>query len=235
MGIELHNGDCLEVMDKLIASGVKIDLVIADPPYNIKNTKAGGHSCLAKSFQKVNDEIKSAKLTDGVSLDFCERILRLQNKINIYIWCNEKQILDYLNFFVGEHKCSFTQLNWYKKNAVPTFHNKYLSDKECCLYFRKGGYCQPIGYEEARTFFYQPINIKDKKLYNHPTIKPLNIIERLLKNSTKKGDTVLDPFMGSGTTGVACKNLDRNFIGVELDKKYFYTASNRINGELFRS
>ena len=60
----------------------------------------------------------------------------------------------------------------------------------------------------------------------------MNIIEKLVKNSTKIGATVLDPFMGSGTTGVACKNLNRNFIGIELDKKYFDIAEKRINGEI---
>ena len=70
-------------------------------------------------------------------------------------------------------------------------------------------------------------------MYGHPTIKLLNIIETLIKNSTKEGDTVLDCFMGSGTTGVACKNLNRNFIGVELNETFFNMAYKRIYGWKF--
>ena len=117
---------------------------------------------------------------------------------------------------------------WNKNNATPLFNNKYLTDKEYCLYFRKRGYCQPANYNDAKTVFYQPINIKDKRKYNHPTIKPLNIIETIIRNSSKEGQTILDPFMGSGTTGVACINENRNFIGYELNKEYFNIAQNRL-------
>ena len=93
-----------------------------------------------------------------------------------------------------------------------------------------GGYCNPETYDEAKTVYYTPINQKDKELYDHPTIKPLSIIKNLVKNSSKENDVVLDCFMGSGTTGVACKQLNRNFIGIEIDKKYFEIAKNRIEG-----
>ena len=88
----------------------------------------------------------------------------------------------------------------------------------------------PKNYEAAKTVYYQPINIKDKTLYEHPTIKPLNIIENLIENSSKENEIILDPFMGSGTTGVACRLHNRNFIGFELDKHYFEIAESRING-----
>ena len=65
-------------------------------------------------------------------------------------------------------------------------------------------------------------------MYNHPTIKPLNIIETLVANSSREGDVIMDPFMGSGTTGVACANLGRDFIGMELKEDYFRTAEQRI-------
>lgn len=87
-----------------------------------------------------------------------------------------------------------------------------------------------MNYDAAKTVYYQPINATDKKLYEHPTIKPLNIIENLVLNSSKEDEIVLDPFMGSGTTGVACRMHNRNFIGIEIDKKYFEIAESRING-----
>lgn len=104
---------------------------------------------------------------------------------------------------------------------MPTFNNKYLTDKEYCLYFRKGGYCMPERYEDAKTIFVEPINIIDKKQFGHPTIKPLKIFEKLVKNSTKEGELVLDCFSGSGTTAVACHNLNRRFICIEKDPDYW--------------
>lgn len=83
-------------------------------------------------------------------------------------------------------------------------------------------------FEDAKTEMIAPINAKDKKLYNHPTIKPLDMIEKLIRNSTNEGDIVLDPFMGSGTTCVAAQNLNRKFIGIELDKNYYEIAKHRI-------
>lgn len=80
-----------------------------------------------------------------------------------------------------------------------------------------------------KTHYETPLNQKDKKLYGHPTVKPLEIVKNFIINSSCENDIVLDPYMGSGTTGVACKNLNRNFIGIELDEKYFEIAKKRIN------
>lgn len=223
---KIINADCLDILKQLPDKSV--DLVLTDPPYLIKNTKAGGKSEFAKSIQNMNNEIKKAGITDGVSLGFCNEIIRLQDKINTYIWCNKTQIIEYLEFFVKKHNCSFDILCWQKENAMPTFNNKYLTDKEYCLYFRKGGYCQPKRYEDAATIFREPINIKDKKLFNHPTIKPLKIFETLVKNSSKEGNLVLDCFSGSGTTALACHNLKRRFICIEKDKDYFEASQKRL-------
>ena len=223
---KIINADCLDILKQL--PDKCIDLVLTDPPYLIKNTRAGGKSNFAKSIQGMNDEIKKAGIVDGVSIDFCKEIIRLQEKINAYIWCNKEQILDYLNFFVTENKCSYDILCWQKENAMPTFNNKYLTDKEYCLYFRKGGYCQPDRYENAKTIFVEPINIKDKKMFGHPTIKPLKIFETLIRNSSKENDLVLDCFSGSGTTAVACWELKRKFICVEKDPDYWKASVERL-------
>lgn len=223
---KIINADCMDILKQL--PDKCIDLVLTDPPYLIKNTKAGNKSSFAKSIQNMNDKIKEAGLVDGVSLEFCEQILRIQDKINAYIWCNKGQIIDYLNFFVSDNKCSYEILCWQKQNAMPTFNNKYLTDKEYCLYFRKGGYCMPERYEDAKTIFVEPINIIDKKQFGHPTIKPLKIFEKLVKNSTKEGELVLDCFSGSGTTAVACHNLNRRFICIEKDPDYWAASVKRL-------
>ena len=207
-----------------------IDLIVTDPPYLINNTNAGGNSELSKSIQKMNDELTNGTLTNGITNDFLEELYRVMKKPNIYIWCNHKQIPQYLDFFVSGKGCSFDILIWNKTNAVPLFNNKYLTDKEYCLYFRKGGYCNPKNYEDAKTVMEEPINIMDKKMYKHPTIKPLQFITKLISNSSQENDLVFDPFIGSGTTAVASKELGRNYIGFEIDKKYYEISKDRING-----
>ena len=83
---------------------------------------------------------------------------------------------------------------------------------------------EPLGPATLGAPSYQ----EDKKTWGHPTIKPIGLIEKLVRNSSKVGDVILDPFMGSGTTGVACKALGRDFIGIELDDEYFNIAKKRI-------
>lgn len=129
---------------------------------------------------------------------------------------------------MGEKGCSFDVIIWCKTNPPPTFHNKYLSDKEYCLYLCKGGYCQPVSYEKAKTVYFQPINVYDKKNYSHATTKPLNIIRNLIENSSRPGSLVLDPFLGSGATAVACMELGRKYLGYEINRKYFDLAEKRI-------
>lgn len=226
---QIINADCMDILKRL--PDKCIDLILTDPPYLIKNTQAGGNSQFSKSIQNMNNELSEANLVDGISLDFCKEILRLQDKVNAYIWCNKAQIIDYLNFFVTDNDCSFDILCWQKDNAMPTFNNKYLTDKEYCLYFRKGGYCQPECYEDAKTIFHEPINIKDKDLWKHPTIKPLKIFKTLIKNSSKENDLVLDCFSGSGTMAVACHNLKRRFICIEKDKDYWEVSVERLKNE----
>ena len=116
-----------------------IDLIVTDPPYLIESTNAGSNSELSKSIQKMNDQLAEGVLTDGITNDILEEFVRVMKKINIYIWCNHKQIIQYLDFFVKKYDCKFDILIWNKSNATPLFNNKYLTDKEYCLYFRRGG------------------------------------------------------------------------------------------------
>lgn len=224
--INLMFGDCLERL-RDIPSG-SIDLIITDPPYDIKNTKAGGKSKLAKSMQVMNDQILEAGITNGFDVLILDELVRVCKGINIYLFCNKSQLPMYIDYFVTELKCSFDLIKWVKTNAMPTFNNKYLSDTEYCFYARKKGYCNPESYDDASTLYHAPINQKDKKIYKHPTIKPVELLEKLVRNSSKYNDVILDPFMGSGSTGVAAKNLNRNFIGIELDPTYYGIACNRI-------
>lgn len=227
----VYNEDCYAAIKNI--PDKSIDLIVTDPPYLIENTNAGGHNDFSangkKSIQNMNDQLDNGILTEGIDISILNEFMRVMKVPNIYIWCNHKQIPMYLDYFVTQKGCSFDIIIWNKTNAMPLYNNKYLTDKEYCLYFRKGAYCQPESYEDAKTVYYQPINISDKSLFNHPTIKPINIVQTLIKNSSKEGEIVLDCFLGSGTTAVAAKNLNRNYVGFEIDKKWFKVAKDRLN------
>ena len=231
--ITLVNGDCFDVMDELIQKQVKIDLLVTDPPYYIPKINEGGTVNNIKKLNKSLGDLKTVDITLGYDIKaFGERLLKLMDGVNAYFWCNKAQIPDYFAYYVGELGCKFDILCWHKTNALPTYSNKYLSDTEYLLYFRKGkGMCYPENYEDAKSYYIAPINHKDKKLYGHPTIKPLDITEKIIRNSSREGDLVLDTFMGSGTTMEACRNLKRRGIGIELEKTYFDIADKRINNQ----
>jgi site-specific DNA-methyltransferase (adenine-specific) len=224
----IHNVDALTGMGALLIDGIKADLILTDPPYEIPNLRAGGHTGLSESIQNVMDQLNTPMLRKTVSREYLEAMWALQDIPNLYIFCNGKQIPYYLDFFVKEKGCKYDILIWYKTNAIPLYSNKYLNDKEYILYFRRGGYCNPATYKDAATVYISASNQKDKKKYGHPTIKPLSLIERLIRNSSKVGQLVLDPFAGSGTTLAAAKMLGRKFIGFEIEPKWYDLSKQRI-------
>ena len=224
--VHLMAGDCLERLKEIPDNS--IDLIVTDPPYDIKNTKPGGKSKLAKSMEGMNNEIKKQGLTTGFDILILDELVRVCKNINIYLFCNKAQLPMYMDYFVTGLGCSFDLIKWVKTNAIPTYNNKYLSDTEYCFYARKSAWCNPENYKDASTLHHAPMNVKDKRKYNHPTIKPLPLVEKLIRNSSKPGSIILDPFMGSGTTGVACLNNDRKFIGIEKDFTYYGIACGRL-------
>ena len=126
-----------------------------------------------------------------------------------------------------------TIFTWKKTNPVPQFRKvNYLSACEFAYIGSKGeeGWTFNFGYQKDMHNFFETPNASSYGITDHPTEKPITLMEHFVKIHTNKGDTVLDPFMGSGTTGVACVNLGRNFIGIEKDKHYFEIAKQRCNG-----
>ena len=124
----------------------------------------------------------------------------------------------------------FEILTWGKTNPVPSCKNTWLPDIEYCLYFREAGVKLNDGYTLKSKWYTSSTNVADKKLFLHPTIKPLPLVERHLKHATQSGDLVLDCFLGSGTTAMACKNIGRDYIGFEISEEYYKIACDRLNG-----
>ena len=113
-----------------------------------------------------------------------------------------------------------------KTNPIPAYNNHHLSDLEYIIMIREKGsyFSKHKEIDDYRKFY-----LTSCKRRIHPAEKPIELLERFIKVSTKENDIILDPFMGSGTTGVACKQLDRNFIGIEMDSNYYNIAERRIN------
>ena len=218
--IEIHNDDCLTMLRGIKSKSV--DLVVTDPPYDIHAGKGGGAFGNRKAFSEIQF------ISNGFSNEVLDELCRVMKKINCYFFCSQKQIIPLLDYFVKDKKCNYNLLTWHKTNPVPACNNKYLSDTEYILFFREKGVKIQGTYDTKKTYFITPINAKDKELYQHPTCKPVDILKNFIINSSNENDVVLDPFMGSGSSGVACINTHRNFIGIEIDAKYYETAKNRI-------
>ena len=129
--------DCLEGM-KLIPDK-SIDLIVTDPPYLIKGIHEYKGNDLGKHIIKYQQPLVEQNLTDGYDMAILDEMYRVMKVPNIYIWCNISQIPMYIKYFVLERKCKMDILIWHKTNPLPCCNNKWLSDKEYCLYFRKGG------------------------------------------------------------------------------------------------
>lgn len=135
-----------------------------------------------------------------------------------------------MDYFINKKDCFYELLFWGKTNPTPTCNCKYLSDVEYCLMFREKGTNIYGTYETKSKFYVSTTNKDDKNNYKHDTIKPLEVVKNHILNSTKENDVVLDCFMGSGTTAVACKQLNRHYIGFELNPEYYQIAIDRVNG-----
>ena len=212
----LYLGDCMDIMPTLD----KVDAVVTDPPYLLPGMNGAG--CFGGR--------KSLTGTQGFTdMGFDSSIL--DNFDNWFCFCSRHNLVEILN---KAKTGKWNLLHWCKPNPVPTCNNTYLSDVEYCVH----------KYSKGRLFG----KMKDKSLFEvfpcgnktteHPNEKPLFFMQKLVKLCTKEHDTLLDPFMGSGTTGVACMNLGRKFIGIEIDEKYFEIACKRISdaqkqGKLF--
>lgn len=206
----LMQGDCLERM-KEIPDG-SVDMVLSDIPYGEVNQKSGG---LRKLDREKADEC-------NINLEtLIQEYYRVCNG-SFYVFCGTQQISEIITHF-KDFGLTTRLCAWEKSNPSPMNGDKmWLSGLEFCVFARKpksifNEHCQkglwknPVGRSKI-----------------HPTEKPVALMQRLILASSNSRDTVLDCTMGSGSTGVACLNTGRKFIGIELDATYFDIAKNRI-------
>lgn len=221
-------GDCYEIIKDI--PDKSIDCIYVDVPYLMPNTHGDSGGFMGGRINDFyNNQVSEFK--EGFDLSILDEFVRISKNINIFIWCNKFLIKDLLNYFIdkiGVQK--YEILTWNKENPIPMTNNVWLSDIEYCLYFNKNTKLND-GYDLKSKWYVSPINQKDKGKFNHPTIKPLELVERHIKHATQENDIILDCFCGSGTTCVACKNTNRRYIGIELNPKWHKVAVDRLNNK----
>ena len=243
--IRLYNGDCLEVMNSLIQKGVKVDAVITDPPYGTTTCKWDNVIPFEPMWNCLHKLIKENGAIVLFGSEPFSSSLRMSNlKEYRYDWVWKKNKAS--NFLFSNKqplKCIELVSVFYKRQ--PTYNPQKIINPKGKSKRHLGKMCDTNkisldlmnnrpkmkyskNYEPDKLLPKQIIefNVENKKL--HPTQKPIDLCEYLIKTYTNEGDIILDFTMGSGSTGVACKKLNRNFIGIELDEHYFKIAKERI-------
>lgn len=241
----LYNADCIKTINELPENSV--DLIFADPPYFLSN---GGISCSAGKMVSVNkaewDKSKGMEEDFNFTLNWltaCKRVLKDNGSIwvsgtmhSIYQVGYALQSLDYK---------ILNEISWFKPNAPPNLSCRYFAHShETLIWARKSKEGRhTFNYEEMkewddaiseegkqmRSVWSIPLTPPSEKIHGkHPTQKPLELLRRIIISSSNKGDTILDPFNGSGTTGVVAKELNRKYIGIDLEKDFLDLTLRRV-------
>ena len=210
--INLLHGDCFELLQDIPDESV--DMILTDPPYGM-------------SFQSDYRKTKYEKIKGDSNLDwlddFVDEIYRVSKPNTAhYVFCSFHHIDKFKQAIEKKFKVK-NILTWVKNNtSMGDLKGDFAPKTEFIIFFHKG--------RKLINGKRDPNVLEFKKTRNelHPTQKPVDMTEYMIGKFSDEGDVILDPFMGSGTTGVACLNTNRNFIGMELDETYFNIAKERI-------
>jgi len=249
--IELFNDDCIKILKQMKKGS--IDCVITDCPYHIVSGGCSQDKDLGGIFSRgkkgnlyrqgtkhvslsgiLNDSDPSTYARQGKLFKYNDIKFKdwlpyaydvLKDDSHCYIMINARNLKD---LWVEAEKVGFKfqqLIVWDKGNSTPNKY--YLNSYELILMFRKGK-AKDINNMGTKNIL-KINNIRGNKM--HPTEKPVELMKILIENSTQEKETVLDLFMGGGSTGIACKETNRNFIGIEIDERYYNIAKERLNYE----
>ena len=220
----LYLGDSIEIMKDLDA----VDCIVTDPPYRLTsggkggNPKKDGVKRMSGCFTASEYENKGDIVECNIDwIDFMPLLFKVLNHGHAYVMCNNRHIANCENASLS---AGFKLHNWLVWNKMTCTPNRwYMKNCEFTGFFYKGRakFINDCGHKQL-------LSCPQEDYGNHPTTKPIALMQHYIENSTKKADTVLDPFMGVGSTGVAAINSGRKFIGIEIDENYFNLAHERI-------
>ena len=223
---KLINGNAIDFMKTL--EDESVDLIVTDPPYKVTARGNAGNSG-GMMQTKLSMQGKIFKHNDIKPIEYIPEFYRLlKDGSHCYIMTNHVNLQEMLNTAT---ECGFRfikSLIWNKGNKI--MGQFYMSQFEYILFFRKGK-----GKKINKCGTADILNVPNKKTKGedgkniHDTEKPVELMKILIENSSQEGELVLDPFLGVGATAMACKELNRDYIGIELDEKYYNIACKRVN------
>jgi len=209
--VTIYHGD----NKNLIPSLGKFDLLLTDPPYIIA-VGGGGLSKKRQDFKKI-----SGKIDEGFDMSLLERFE------NWICFCGKQQLRGLIDT-ADDSDGSWMLITFFKKSVSPMVKNTYLPDVEFAVHKWSSGRLFGECRDKSRIAHFP----NERGEFSHPTVKPLSIISKLIKLGSKEGDSVFDPFMGTGSTLVACKALKRKCIGIEKELQWCEVAKQRVQQEI---
>lgn len=224
----LFHGDCMEKL-KEIPDG-SIDLILSDPPYNLAKYSTGNMKFEWRT--EINNDVAHWDLKELEPADFLSEFKRILSPTgNIFIFTSYNLIGKWHEAFDSEFD-TFQFMVWHKTNPVPNVRkSSFLNSCELivCMW-NKGHTWNFTKQSEMHNFIESPICMGTERLKHpkHPTQKPLSVLKRIISIASRENDLVLDLFMGVASTGVAAVELNRRFIGIEVDDAYYKAGEKRI-------
>ena len=227
---KIYNMDCIKGMQEIEKES--INLILTDPPYNISNNtkivRDGGKFGKAKTIDMdFGDWDKEAIFPK----DYLDRFVELLKPNGVLIMFYDRLYLGLIGIYLqNKHNFKVRHIgNWIKSNPAPQARKVkwMIGSEQFIIATKNNGADHHYNYKLGQSPDYFTSSVSFKHL--HPTQKPEELIEWLVKYWSFEKDIVLDPFLGSGTTAVVCKKLNRSFIGFELDKEYYNIAKDRVD------
>ncbi len=235
----IYQGDSLELMARIPDDS--IDLVFADPPYFLSN---GGITCHSGKMVKVDkgewDRSKGTMENHEFNLAWLREVKRILKPHGTVFVSGTHHVIFSIGFAMQQLGMRIlNEIAWYKVNPPPNLARRYFThatetiiwaskDEKSRHFFDYDAMREENGGKQMQSFWaITPPRKVEKRFGKHPTQKPLALLKRIVKAGSKPGDVVLDPFMGSGTTGIAAALLDRRFIGLEMETDYIDLAVKR--------
>lgn len=234
--VKLERRNCLEALQDIDPDS--IDLILTDPPYNLglfmKDRDTNLPAMRENHFVGSSWDHDAPGEWESHMLEFFEQSSRILKKGgSMIVFMSIMKVETLIKFAMQAGLYYKTTGIWHKKNPMPRNMNlHFINSTEAWIYFTNGTKTGTFNNDGLAVHDFVEtsiINPSERKFGKHPTQKPVKLMEHFVRLLTNENETVLDPFMGSGSTGVACSLLSRSFHGIELDEEYFQIASSRIS------